>query len=194
MSSLDSFKAKRDFQYEKEAVETPSLWDRFWQWFWGKYDEIMQTEAGRTTMKIIYWVLGIAAIAFFIFRVMRMNRIALFAGSSLSHTPYSAEEENIHSISFETAIQDAMQQGNYRLAIRLLYLQNLKLLSDRNLIVWRPDKTNADYTRELEQTSLQQSFSSITRTFEYAWYGNHTVPESDFDDLQLEFNHFQKQL
>src|SRR6266542_2156203 len=98
------------------------------------------TDAGKTTMKIIYWLLGIAAVAFFIMKVMNMNRMNLFKATSQSNTAYTIEDENIYAISFDTAIQQALQEGNYRLAIRLLYLQNLKILADKNFIVWQPNK------------------------------------------------------
>src|SRR4051794_24964425 len=61
-SSLNVYKNDTDFQYEKEPVEGQTLWDRFWDWVWNKYDDIMSTETGRDTMKAIYWLLGGAAI------------------------------------------------------------------------------------------------------------------------------------
>jgi hypothetical protein len=57
-TSFQQYNNDADFQYENELVQTPSLWDRFWAWVWRKYDEIMSTEAGRATMKIIFWLLG----------------------------------------------------------------------------------------------------------------------------------------
>src|SRR4051794_3501647 len=77
-SSLEVYKNDRNFQYEKEVIEKPSLWGRFWRWFWNVYDDIMSTKAGQVTIKIIYWVLGLGAIAFFIYKIMRMNRLSLF--------------------------------------------------------------------------------------------------------------------
>src|SRR3954471_16941147 len=130
-SSIKTYTNDEDFQYEKEEVETPSAWDRFWQWFWDKYNETISTEAGRTTMQIIYWLLGIAAVTFFVLKVITMNRMTLFKSSLQGNIPYAIEDENIYMISFSEAIQQALQSGNYRLAIRLLYLQNLKTLADR---------------------------------------------------------------
>ena len=66
-------KNDKDFQYEKEPVEGQTWWDRFWDWVWNKYDDMMSTESGRTTMKIIYWLLGAAAVAFFILKVSKMS-------------------------------------------------------------------------------------------------------------------------
>ncbi|HXL55631.1 MAG TPA: DUF4129 domain-containing protein [Chitinophagaceae bacterium] len=193
-SSLKTYTNDENFQYQKEAVETPSAWDRFWQWFWNKYNEIMSTEAGRATMKIIYWLLGIAAVAFFVAKVMNMNRINLFAPASPGNNAYTIEDENIYAISFDEAIQQALQEGNYRLAIRLLYLQNLKILADKNFIVWQPNKTDTDYLREINKPGLQQLFKNITDIFEYVWYGNLVVVKEDFTEIKEDFSRFQNQL
>jgi hypothetical protein len=192
-SSLNVYKNDKDFQYEKEPVQRESWWDRFWDWFWNKYEDIMSTQSGRTTMKIIYWLLGIAAVAFFIMKVSKMNRLNLFAASPQGKTTFAIEEENIHEIAFEEAIQNAVRDGDYRSAIRLMYLQNLKILTDKSLIAWQPNKTNRDYLRELIPV-LQQPFRRITDVFEYAWYGHLTVTQEDFTELKEDITRFQKQL
>lgn len=193
-SSLDKYLHDADFQYDKEMIETPSLWDRFWQWFWRKYDELMSTEAGRTTMRILYWLLGIGTVAFFIFRVMHMSRMNLFAGESEKIMRYSVEDENIHAISFDAAIQQAIENGNYRLAIRFLYLQSLKLLSDKNIINWQPDKTNSAYLHEISKPAILHPFRNMTEVFEYTWYGNLAVSRENFSEMREEFTRFQSQL
>jgi len=193
-SSIKAYVNDKDFEYEKEVVETPSAWDRFWQWFWNKYNDMISTEAGKTTMQIIYWLLGIAAVTFFVLKVIKMNRMNLFRASPPGNIPYKIEDENVYTISFNEAIQQALQNGNYRLAIRLLYLQNLKTLSDKNLIVWQPNKTDADYLREISKPRLKQAFKNITDIFEYAWYGNLVVTKDDFIGIQKEFAQFQNQL
>jgi len=193
-SSIKAYVNDKDFEYEKEVVETPSAWDRFWQWFWNKYNDMISTEAGKTTMQIIYWLLGIAAVTFFVLKVIKMNRMNLFRASPPGNIPYKIEDENVYTISFNEAIQQALQNGNYRLAIRLLYLQNLKTLSDKNLIIWQPNKTDADYLREISKPGLKQSFKNITDIFEYAWYGNLVVTKDDFIGIQKEFAQFQNQL
>lgn len=194
ITAIDSFKAQRDFRYQDEIAESPSLWDRFWQWFWEKYDEIMSTESGRTTMKIVYIVLGLVAVAFFVYRVMRMNRLALFASEVAYKTPYSLEEEDIHAINFDMAIREAEEEGNYRLAIRLLYLQNLKRLADKNMILWLPGKTNSDYKKELKETAFGESFHKLTTAFESAWYGDKAITKPEYEALNGDFSFFKSQL
>ncbi len=193
-SSLDKYKNDKDFQYEKEQVELPSLWDRFWMWFWSKYDDIMGTAAGRATMNFIYWLAGLGAVSFFVYRVMRMNKVALFINPSLSSNAFTIQDENIHDISFEAAIEEALQQDNFRLAVRLQYLKTLKILADKNLIAWLPNKTNTDYLRELNGSVLQQSFKKNTWLFEYAWYGNLAVTAENYEEMEEQFLQFQSQL
>ena len=193
-AAFNEYKNDVDFQYENELIQTPGLLDRFWAWLWNKYNQIISTEAGRTTMNIFFWALGIGGIAFFIYKVIKMNRLSLFASNQQTNMPYKVESEDIHAIQFDTAINEALQTGNYRLAIRLSYLQNLKMLADRELIDWRPNKTNTDYWKELSAIALRPAFRSITNIFEYAWYGSHTVEKEDFDTMKQEINQFKNQL
>ena len=192
-SSLQVYKNDRNFQYERQVIEKPSLWDRFWRWFWNLYDEIMSTKTGQVTIKIIYWILGLGAIAFFVYKIMRMNRLSLFTSSETA-TAYKIESENIHAIPFDAAINEALQNGNYRLAVRLLYLQSLKTLADKEVINWQSNKTNTDYWREISNPSLQYSFKLITGIFEYGWYGSHAVTKEDFSEMKEEILKFQNQV
>ena len=193
-SSIDAYSKNKDFQYEKEKAEQPSVWDRFWDWVWSKYDDMMNTPTGRTTMKLIYWLIGVAAVVFFGWKVIKMNRINLFTASSNNTVAYLVDDENIHLIAFDDAINDALQNGNYRLAIRLLYLQNLKILTDKNYITWLPHKTNRDYCREINLPGLQRSFKNITDVFEYVWYGDFKVGREDYIELKEAVSAFQTQL
>jgi hypothetical protein len=193
-SSLTAYTKNEDFQYEKEVAQHPTWWDRFWDWVWRKYAELMNTAAGRATMTAIYWIVGISAVAFFLIKVTRMSRMNLFTASPANTIPYITETENIHTISFDEAIDNALQNGNYRLAIRLLYLQNLKVLSDKNIIAWQSNKTNYDYLHEIIEPNLQQLFKHITDVFEYAWYGHLTVDREDFDELKESIVKFKSRL
>lgn len=192
--SLRSYSHNKDFQYEQETIQQRSWWEKFWDWFWSQYDNIISTEGGRITMKVIYWLLGIGTLVFFIVKVSRMSKVNLFTPNAANSVPYTAGEENIHSIAFEEAIDTAVQNGNFRLAIRLLYLQSLKLLADKNIILWQSNKTNSDYLKEISSEDLRSLFRDITTIFEYAWYGEVAVSRDDFRGLRESVLHFQNQL
>ena len=107
---------------------------------------------------------------------------------------YAVGEENIHTIDFNEAIQQAVDDKNYRLAVRLLYLQSLKILADKGTIDWRIDKTNYAYGQELAGQPFQQSFLTLTREFEYNWYGNRAASPKEFESIRQTFSDFNRQL
>ena len=193
-SKLNDYKADKQFQYDKMHEPAIGLWDRFWMWVWWKVDQIMSTQAGRTTVWSVIIILGIAILAAFIYKVMKMNKAGLFVRSAGNRLDFTVGEENIHQIVFEEAIAKAVADKNFRLATRLLYLQSLKILSDKSLIAWRINKTNNDYVNEVKQRSWQSLFSDLTFQFEYIWYGEMQIEREKFENLHGEFKQLHNQL
>jgi hypothetical protein len=192
---LAAFKKNPVFQYDKVVESPKSVWDRFWDWFWSLIDRIFSTKGGSTVFQWTIISLAVVVIVFFIIKLTGMTNVGLFGkynkGEKLS---YSTLSEDIHSIDFNTEIQKAVDEKNFRLAIRLLYLQSLKKLTDNGNINWQVNKTNLAYWQELGGTQYQQPFFEITRQFEYNWYGNRPSTEQEFGTLRQTFNDFNRQL
>ncbi len=125
---------------------------------------------------------------------MAMNKGGMFGRSSSDKIDYTISADDIHGISFDEAIQQAIASSNFRLAIRLLYLQSLKKLSDNGYINWQINKTNTDYLQETSDKKWHSLFSSLTLTFEYTWYGEAVVSKERFNIVQQQFNQFNNQL
>ncbi len=193
-NALQKFKKNRDFQYDRLVEPVKSIWERFWDWVWWQIAQIMRTKQGKTTVWTVLFVLGAAAIVFFVIKVMGMNKEGLFGRSSGSGLPYTATGEDINSISFDEAIKAAIDNRNFRLAIRLLYLQSLKHLSDKGYIEWQINKTNTDYISEVSGKPWQSLFKKLTYNFEYTWYGEMNVDDRDFQNLHVQFQQFNNQL
>jgi hypothetical protein len=193
-NSLQKIREDKDFQYDHYKEPPKSIWDRFWSWFWWKVDQIMRTRQGRTTVWTIIILLSITAIVFFILKVMGMNKVGLFGRTSNSGLPYNVSSDDINNISFDEAIDQAISERNFRLALRLLYLQSLKKLSDKGYIEWQINKTNSDYIIEVVNKPWHSLFKSLTRKFEYTWYGEMNIGKEDFENLQLQFQQFNNQL
>jgi hypothetical protein len=191
---LQKFKEDKDFQYRQLQQPLPNLWVRFWRWVWWKVAEIMRTKSGRRTVYTSVTIVAVAAIVFFVIRVMGMNKSGLLSRNSNGNYPFTIDTEDINSISFEDAIRDAVQSRNFRLAVRLLYLQSLKQLSDKGHIEWQINKTNADYVKEVADKPWQSLFRKITYTFDGAWYGEMNIGSEEFEQVNLQFQQFNNQL
>ena len=97
--------------------------------------------------------------------------------------------DNIRDINPEELIKKALSIKEYRIAIRILYLKILRNLSDKNIINWKPEKTNREYLYEIKSNSIKEHFEKVIKIFEYIWYGNMIYN----DKMLLEFiNTFEK--
>ena len=193
-SALKKIKASKDFQYTKLQEPPKSLWDRFWTWFWWNIEQLFKTRNGRITFWTVLCVIASAIIGFFVWKVIYMNKSKLFARKTEGGINYSVGENDIHNISFDEAIEEAINSGNYRQAIRLLYLQSLKILSDKELINWQINKTNSDYLIEVKDNQWSNLFRSLTHHFEYIWYGEMALEKDDFANMQMQFQQLKNQL
>ncbi|GAB3424862.1 hypothetical protein GCM10027516_26120 [Niabella aquatica] len=103
-------------------------------------------------------------------------------------------EEDPLSVPFPEAIKEAAQSKNYRLAVRLHYLQLLKTLSEKGIISYQPDKTNFDYLLQVRSTAHYHDFFSATRNYEYSWYGLFPIDEARYREIEGAFSHFHQKI
>lgn len=106
----------------------------------------------------------------------------------------TAGEEDIFGRKFEKEIRQAEAEGNYRAAVRLRYLSVLKALADGEHIRYQQGSTNTAYVRQLYGTAFYQGFFRLTRSFDYVWYGQFPLNESQYDEIAGDFRDFQKEV
>ncbi|HMQ43133.1 MAG TPA: DUF4129 domain-containing protein, partial [Mariniflexile sp.] len=96
-------------------------------------------------------------------------------------------EEHLTQVNFDTLISDALNNKNYRLATRYLYLKSLKLLTNKNIIEWHYDKTNSDYINEIKDENTKLVFKRISYIYDYVWYGEFPIDEAGFNKNTVHF-------
>jgi hypothetical protein len=196
--ALKHFANDPDFDYYEEKKHPTSWWDRFWNWLWHWLQNSKQGEPVKHTspyITYIFWaVIGIIILVAII-KFATNNGINIFnRGSMPIDLLTTGAIENIHEINFDDEIEKARADGNYRLAVRLLYLRALKQLNDAGLIKWRIEKTNSAYLSELHDAEQRQVFRAATRQFEYVWYGEFAIDGASFQNIHNLFNHFKQML
>jgi len=199
-AALDKYKAQPEFRYQ-ETDGSPSIWTRFWRWLrhWLHVRRpVVKGKPSITLLYVIFKILeytiiagAIGLIVFVIFKMAGVDLSFLFRRSSKAiAVPYTESLENIHDINFDNSIEEAINNHNYRLAVRLLYLKCLKQLSDASLIKWQPEKTNSSYVNELANAEQKAIFNSLTRRFEFIWYGEFSIDGQTFNRINLQFQEF----
>lgn len=200
--ALNAYAKQPEFHYN-ETTENPTWWTRFWRWFWNVIKKLFSSDSPKknfkvdsiwlTVLKYTFIGLGIAALAFLIFKLIGIDMRNIFRRKVTTvPIPYSEFFEDINAISFDTEIENAVSKRNYRLAVRLLYLRSLKQLSDAGLIEWGMDKTNSDYIKELQDEGQRSAFKTLTRQFEYVWYGEFMIDGTLYNLINLSFQDFNR--
>ncbi len=139
--------------------------------------------------KVLFFVLVIGLLTFLIIRIMGGTAFLSNRKVEKEEINYSIEtvEADIHKSDIEGFAQHALREKDYKLAIRLYYLQVLKVLSQNKSIKWKRDKTNNEYIREMRQNAHFKDFRKTTRLFEQAWYGDVQIQEQDFERVKPQF-------
>jgi len=147
-------------------------------------------------LRTLVWGIIILVFLFAVLYFLLANKINIFSRSSSKSTNTDAdvEEVDLFKIPYQDLLQKAYADKNYRLAVRILYLQTLKLLSEKNIIAFQADYTNMDYLHQLSQTMFYQDFFAITRHYEYVWYGGFPVSEPAFNTIRNDFTSIQDKI
>ncbi|UFH55916.1 DUF4129 domain-containing protein [Spirosoma sp. KNUC1025] len=186
---LRGLQTDHDYQYGNDAPPPENPLARLFDWLFRKIARFLSSSAYQNIWQYVL----LAAIAGLVVYLLMKAEILNFLFAKKAQTgnlDYENLSENIHDISFDTAIEEAVNQRNFRLAVRLLYLQTLKRLTDANQIDYKPEKTNRQYVYELAKSTLQEDFQQLTRQFEFVWYGAFPIDETRFFEIQALFNQF----
>ncbi len=193
-AALDAIRADPDFRYEEQALDL-SWWKRFKQWLAYKWRELFSRDGSLSLLNGTLIAVGVAALCYLILKLLGMDAASLFSRKSKrAPLDFTEHPESIHGIDFSQALEQAIETGNYRSAVRLLYLDCLKRLSDVHLIDWKPAKTNTAYAQELAEPGIRDAFQRLTRQFEYIWYGDFGIDQHHFAQLREAFRQFDDRL
>ncbi|MBD2699611.1 DUF4129 domain-containing protein [Spirosoma sp. BT702] len=186
---LRDLQTDRDYQYGTDAPPPENPLARFFTWIVRKIYEFLNSKAYQNFWQYVF-LAAIAGLAIYLLMKAEVLGFLFPKKAQSGDLDYENLSENIHEIDFKTAIEEAVSAKNFRLAIRLLYLQTLKRLTDAGAIIYKPDKTNRQYVAELANVPLQADFEQLTRQFEFVWYGDFPVDEIRFNAIQAQFGQF----
>jgi hypothetical protein len=147
-------------------------------------------------VKTLLWLIIIGGFAVAIILFLSESNIRLFRKkvTAITGEKQDEETEDIFEINYRERIDKAVREGNYRLAVRLMFLQMLKTMSGKNIIQYKQDRTNFDYLLQLHNTRHYQDFFRLTRSYEYTWYGNFPVNDEAWQLIKNDFEKFNNMI
>lgn len=190
LQKIKEYSGQKEFRYDDITPINTSWWDRFWAWFWDLLNGAFKNKYSGGFIKYLVIFIVVGLVVFAVFKLIGLDLKIFTTKSKSIDVPYNESLENIHEINFNEEIEKAVANGNYRLAVRLSYLRSLKLLNDKELINWQPEKTNQAYINEIIDPDRKEQFTVLTRQFEYIWYGEFFIDRESFIAVKGSFERF----
>ena len=179
-AQLAAFRSDAAYDYNRELI-TPEI--NIFEWIRGQFGELLGkifgsrfADESSELILVCFAVVILLLVSWFVYK----KRPELFMRSGKRTLPYTVEEDTIYGVDFPEGINEALSQRNYREAVRLLYLQTLKQLSDAGRIEWQPYKTPTQYLYEVRLPAFRQ----LTNHFLQVRYGNFEATEELFRTMR----------
>lgn len=141
-----------------------------------------------TTGLVVLWSVLLGIIAYIVWRVfLKDGRFSFRGAKKLDVAADDPDEADLQNTSWLRLMDEAVAKSNLRAAVRYGYLHLLQALAERDLIHYRPGKTNSDYAAELAGTAgtsgaiSTTDFRTVSRSYEYTWYGSYPITAPQFD-------------
>ena len=180
-----------DFNYDIKTGESQNLLSRFFKWIGRGLNNIFGINLSPEALKLleyfIYFLMG-GLVIYLLVRVFINEKFnSIFTKKPKTIFNIDLAEQHIESLDLDTLLNAAIEDKNYRLAIRYHFLRTLKRLSQKDIIEWHFDKTNSDYQNEIQQQQLKLGFKEIAYLYDYIWYGEQPIDESKYDTAKARF-------
>ena len=185
---LESFRNDRKYDYSETPTQRSwldnilnwiyNLIYRFFSWLFGgeKAGEYLAV-----FLKVLPYLIAGLLIYLIARFFLKVNSGGFGGGRKSKNLVNLSEEERIiMEEDIESLIRQALESGDYRLAVRYQFLLCLKMLKEGEWIRWQPQKTNHDYIEEIENPELRGLMSQAVRIYDYIWYGDFPLDQASY--------------
>ena len=142
-----------------------------------------------TLLRLVSYAIIVAILLLLIYYVGRYVSFRLkIERTKLESDDLTKPVEDIQTLDIRQLLEQAKRDRNYKLAVRLYYLELLKKLNEEGAIIWKKDKTNREYLAELfSRNFFFDDIRRLTLSYEAVWYGDHYLGADSFSILSTRF-------
>ena len=188
------------------------LWHEFVEWYDRHFSNHEKEETAKPASDsslpqallrlLLYGFIAVAAfllgwLVWIIWRQAKRNQLSILTARAVAAVAPDLRDENVQAAllpeeGWLALAREQAARGEWRLALRALYLALLARLAADRLITLASFKTNLDYERELRRRALSRTeivgrFTARRREFESAWYGRAEPGATEVNDWLAEF-------
>jgi hypothetical protein len=201
LTTLKPILVQPEFQWQPEQ---PSLlakwWRRFWEAVWNRIRPWLP-ERGLISLDssffpwFRYLFIGLGSLSLFLVLFFFLRGVlGDFVAESKVGPDLEAGDE---ALTADTAFKEAQRLsggGDYRTAVRYLYLSSLLLLDERRLLRYDRSQTNREYLRGVAHLpKLQGILREVIDVFDRVWYGYQPLDEHDYQQYAAQVTALRQQ-
>lgn len=177
--AMADYREQQVFDYSKEMVAVPSWMGLLAYTILDWLGQFLNTSNGDIISKTLFRILLIVVIVLGVMLIIRIRYGGMVARSRVyDNAPLGTVAVEDHD--YRSMLQQAIENGNRKLAVRYLYLNTLKELHQKGVIKVVKWKTAMDYQQELSD-DFRPTFNQLAALFENSWYGDHEPSIADFE-------------
>lgn len=183
-SALDRILARPEFQWQPEQ---PSPLAEWWQQlrkrFWEFVIRLLPVDSGIVELPLMHYALtGLGTMALILILTYAMRGLlADFVAEAEINLEGEVGDRDLTAATALKRAQMLSSEGDYRTAVRYLYLSSLLLLEERGLLRYDRSLTNREYLHSVAHLSqLAKAFHDVVEVFDRVWYGYQPLDEAAY--------------
>lgn len=209
-SSLNRILSRQEFQPESTREGFLNRMARWLQEQWNRLQHLLQRLFGYRRMGANISFIG-RPLVYTIVLLLALLLLAVVLRALMQWRKQATAEENTRSVFEEDEpeplviepepwLQEATARanaGDYRGAVRALFIAGLMQMDRAGLIRFERTRTNGDYLRAVRRQgarAVYEQLLSFTRGFERIWYGDAPANESDYRQAHVDYGELQARL
>ena len=194
LTPLQEILARPEFQWKEEQ---PSLLTTLWERFWQMVDRLLGRFDGPklNANEGLMWVFtGVITLILVMAMVYALGGTL---GKLVGEADVAEESKDGGEVLTAAAAikraQSLSAAGDYRAAVRYLYLSSLLLLEERGILRYDRSRTNREVLRSVaNQPALAAPLKDVVDVFDQVWYGYHSLDEKSLKEYAERVNELHK--
>lgn len=188
---------------DRYELDRPSFWDRIWRWISDLFDALFPDDVPQGVgavaeigSRIVVWAIVISGGALLAILLSYWLRGLLggILGNRLRRRTANDAEIPATAADARSQAQTLAGAGNYRAAVRQLYLAALLHLDEQGLLRFQRDQTNREVLAQTKPgTDVHAHLKPAVETFDRVWYGEQEPDRPTFEAYSAEIDELMTQ-
>jgi hypothetical protein len=191
--------ARSEFQWPVEQRSPLLLWllgllDRFLRWLSSLMPEMPEPVSTGVSYSSYIWVILVSLALLLIVAFIARSLLVDLVAQAEAEPEHGLDDEVLTAGTAFSRAQTLSKTGDYRTAVRYLYLSSLLHLDEQGLLSYNRSQTNREYLRTVAHLPrLASLLREVIEVFDRVWYGYQPLDEMTYQQYAAQVAELHRQ-